>query len=129
MSRPILSKVSQPPLLNVRDINLFAIPELGMQDPVFLLCMSVDMIILNVDIHPTDGSSLEGQRSTVDFFKILDVIVASASGDYKLQKLDNERRPSGAPLLERSSEGNITAGNYLICKFTLSHMCSRCRPL
>lgn len=66
MSRPILSKVSQPPLLNVRDINLFAIPKPGMQlqDLVFLLCMSVDMLILNVDIHPnrrllTGGSKVD----------------------------------------------------------------------
>ncbi|KAF5386188.1 hypothetical protein D9615_002388 [Tricholomella constricta] len=104
MSLPTLVKVSHPPLLNERDINLFAIPQSGIRDPVFLLY----------------GSSLEGQRSTADFFKILDVMVMSVSGDYKLQKLDNERRPLDATLLDRSSQGNITAGNYLIRKFTLT---------
>jgi hypothetical protein len=63
-----------------------------------------------------DGSSLEGKRLIVDFFHMLDMLIGvNNAGDYNLQKLDGER-PLSDPPVERSSPGNIEAGNYLISK-------------
>ncbi|KIL63927.1 hypothetical protein M378DRAFT_163885 [Amanita muscaria Koide BX008] len=60
------------------------------------------------------GSSLEGQRSIADFFELLDyVIISTTANDYKLQKVDDTLSPLTDPV-ERSSPGNIAAGNYLI---------------
>ena len=63
-----------------------------------------------------DGSLLAGQRTISDFFKILDHAVRVLCVIYKLHNLDNALRPSDDPV-ERSSPGNIVAGNYLIHKF------------
>ena len=61
---------------------------------------------------------MKGQRSIADFFHILDHLVRAVDADdYKLQQLDDERRPLTGPPVERSSPGNIVAGNYLIGKF------------
>jgi hypothetical protein len=83
-------------------------------------------LIPNVDILPKDGSSLDGQRSISDFFKILDVIISTQSlcNDYKLQRLDSSRVPLAVPPLERSSPRNITGGDYLMRKFSITHMWS-----
>jgi hypothetical protein len=63
-------------------------------------------------------SSLKGQRSIADFFHILDHLIELVNtNDYQLQQLDNEHRPLTGPSVERSSVGNIVAGNYLISKF------------
>jgi hypothetical protein len=61
---------------------------------------------------------MEGRRSIVDFFKLLDYAIEVAAGnDYKLRKLDDTLSPLTDPPVERSSSGNITAGSYLIGKF------------
>ena len=70
------------------------------------------------------GSSLEGQRSIAEFFHILDYLIEVVnSDDYKLQRLDDNHCPLASPPVERSSPGNIVAGNYVIGKSPLSYRC------
>lgn len=61
---------------------------------------------------------MEGRRPIADFFQLLDCVIRfTTPGDYKLQKLDDTLSPLADPPVERSSSGNIVAGNYLIRKF------------
>jgi hypothetical protein len=70
-------------------------------------------------LHSHKGcSSLAGQRSIVDLFHILDYfILVARADDYRLQKLDDNGDSLASPPVERSSTGNIAAGNYLIGRF------------
>jgi hypothetical protein len=54
----------------------------------------------------------------VDLFHILDYfILVARADDYRLQKLDDNGDSLASPPVERSSTGNIAAGNYLIGRF------------
>lgn len=92
-----LSKVSNPVFPSIQDIALYT------------MC---DSLAVHKDLY---GSSLDGQRSIADFFKLLDhLIQAVPDNGYKLQKLDDTLTPLTNPPVERSPPGNIAAGNYLI---------------
>jgi len=92
-----LSKVPNPQFPSIQDISLYI--------------RSADDSIGDSNLC---GSSLEGRRSIADFFRLLDHVVVTTTGDYKLQKINDTLSPLTNPPIERSSPGNITAGKYLI---------------
>ncbi|KAM6490810.1 hypothetical protein JOM56_013773 [Amanita muscaria] len=97
-----LSKVPNPQFPSVRDIRFYTLinPK-----------MTGGTIAADSNLR---GSSLEGRRSIADVFELLDYVISTTTSDYKLQKVDDTLSPLTDPPVERSSPGNIAAGNYLI---------------
>jgi hypothetical protein len=120
----ILSKVPNPLFPSVQDITLYTLskslagptiigPNLRTSCPIHNIqqCRIVDI--------PVCLRRLITGRSKVDsrlFQKLDHVIRVTTANDYELQKLDTVS-PLTDPPIERSSPGNIAAGNYLIRKF------------
>lgn len=99
-----LSKVPNPQFPSVRDITFYT---LSTSNPK-LTGRTIAMTDPNLR-----GSSLEGRRSIADLFELLDYVIGTTANDYKLQKVDDTLSTLTDPV-ERSSPGNIAAGNYLI---------------